>query len=104
MADTLRHPQDGHTQAGVVDGTEVLTGRNIERVHADKGCRGDNTTNPQRAFLSGQRRGVFGTIKRDIQRRSAIEAVIRTSRTTATSADASSKNSTAMPPPSHAMG
>jgi transposase, IS5 family len=29
-----------------------------------------------RVFISGQRRGVFGLIKRELRRRSAIEAVI----------------------------
>ena len=70
------NPYDGHTLAGVVDGTEALTGRKIERVYADKGYRGHNTTNPRRVFISGQRRGVMGIIKRELRRRSAIEAVI----------------------------
>jgi IS5 family transposase len=43
----------------VIDDTEQLTGRAIGRV-----------------FLSGQKRGVFGVIKRELRRRSAIEAVI----------------------------
>ena len=33
-------------------------------------------TKPRRVFLSGQKRGVFGTIKRELKRRSAIEPVI----------------------------
>ena len=33
-------------------------------------------TNPRRVFISGQKRGVFGAIKRELKRRSAIEAVI----------------------------
>ena len=32
--------------------------------------------NPRRVFISGQKRGVFGAIKRELRRRSAIEAVI----------------------------
>src|SRR5207248_6240827 len=32
--------------------------------------------NPRRVFMSGQKRGVFGRIKRELRRRSAIEAVI----------------------------
>jgi transposase, IS5 family len=31
---------------------------------------------PRRVFISGQKRGVFGRIKRELTRRSAIEAVI----------------------------
>jgi transposase, IS5 family len=70
------NPYDGHTLAGVIDDTEALTGRAIERVFVDKGYRGHETTNPRRVFISGQKRGVFGTIKRELRRRSAIEAVI----------------------------
>ena len=31
---------------------------------------------PRRVFISGQKRGVFGTIKRELRRRSAIEPLI----------------------------
>ena len=70
------NPYDGHTLAGVIDGTEKLTGRTIERIFVDKGYRGHDTTNPRRVFISGQKRGVFGTIKRELRRRAAIEAII----------------------------
>jgi IS5 family transposase len=32
--------------------------------------------NPRRVFISGQERGVFGIIKRELRRRSAIEPII----------------------------
>jgi hypothetical protein len=48
----------------------------IERGYVDKGYRGHDTANPRRIFISGQKRGVFGVIKRELRRRSAIEAVI----------------------------
>src|SRR5213083_1929859 len=48
----------------------------IERAYVDKGYRGHHTPNPRRVFMSGQKRGVFGRIKRELRRRSAIEAVI----------------------------
>jgi IS5 family transposase len=70
------NPYDGHSLATVIDKTETLTGRAIERVYVDKGYRGHDTTNPRRVFISGQKRGVFGAIKRELRRRSAIEAVI----------------------------
>lgn len=70
------NPYDGHTLAVVVDATEKLTGCAIERAYVDKGYRGHRTANPRRVFISGQKRGVFGTIKRELRRRSAIEAVI----------------------------
>ena len=44
--------------------------------YVDKGYRGHETPNPRRIFISGQKRGVFGIIKRELRRRSAIEAVI----------------------------
>src|SRR5262249_7070115 len=40
-----------------------------------KGYRGHDAPNPRRVFISGQKRGVFGRIKRELTRRSAIEAV-----------------------------
>jgi IS5 family transposase len=70
------NPYDGHTLAAVIDATERLTGCAIERGYVDKGYRGHDTANPRRIFISGQKRGVFGTIKRELRRRSAIEAVI----------------------------
>ena len=70
------NPYDGHTLSSVIDATEKLTGCAIERAYVDKGYRGHDTANPHRVFISGQRRGVFGRIKRELRRRSAIEAVI----------------------------
>jgi len=70
------NPYDGHTLRDVIEGTERLTGREIERVYVDKGYRGHDAHNPRRVFISGQKRGVFGTIKRELRRRSAIEPVI----------------------------
>ena len=40
------------------------------------GYRGHDAPNPHRVFISGQKRGVFGAIKRELRRRSAIEPVI----------------------------
>ncbi len=61
----------------VIAATERLTGRDIERAYVDKGYRSHDTNNPRRVFISGQKRGVFGVIKRELRRRrSAIEAVI----------------------------
>jgi hypothetical protein len=56
--------------------TITLTGREIERAYVDKGYRGHDMENPRRVFILGQKRGVFGCIKRELRRRSAIEAVI----------------------------
>ena len=70
------NPYDGHTLGAVVDATEKLTGCAIERAYVDKGYRGHDATNPRRVFISGQKRGLFGVIKRELKRRSAIEPVI----------------------------
>jgi len=70
------NPYDGHTLRTVLDDTQRLTGCEIERVYADKGYRGHDAPNPRRVFISGQKRGVFGAIKRELRRRSAIEPVI----------------------------
>ena len=70
------NPYDGHTLGNVIDATEKLIGCAIERAYVDKGYRGHDTANPRRVFISGQKRGVFGVIKRELRRRSAIEPVI----------------------------
>src|SRR5476651_2120345 len=70
------NPYDGHTLRAAIEDTERLTGRAIERAYVDKGYRGHNASNPHRVFISGQKRGVFGAIKRELRRRSAIEPVI----------------------------
>jgi IS5 family transposase len=70
------NPYDGHTLGDIIEATEKLTGCEIERAYVDKGYRGHNASNPYRVFISGQKRGVFGVIKRELRRRSAIEPVI----------------------------
>ncbi len=70
------NPYDGHTLRQAIKGTEALTGREIERVYVDKGYQGHDAPRPLRVFKSGQKRGVHGQIKKELRRRSAIEAVI----------------------------
>jgi IS5 family transposase len=70
------NPYDGHTLAPIIADTQTLTGCAIERAYVDKGYRGHHTPQPHRVFVSGQKRGVFGRIKRELRRRSAIEPVI----------------------------
>ncbi len=70
------NPYDGHPLGAVIQATENLTGCTIKRAYVDKGYRGHDTEHPHRVFISGQKRGVFGVIKRELRRRSAIEAVI----------------------------
>ena len=70
------NPYDGHTLRSAIEDTERLTGGEIERAYVDKGYRGHDASNPHRVFISGQKRGVFDAIKRELRRRSAIEPVI----------------------------
>jgi IS5 family transposase len=70
------NPYDGHTLRDVIEDTQKLTGCEIERGYVDKGYRGHDAENPRRVFISGQKRGVFGIIKHELRRRSAIEPVI----------------------------
>ena len=70
------NPYDGHTLRAVIEDTQRLTGREIERAYVDKGYRGHDAPTPRRVFISGQKRGVFGIIKRELRRRSAIEPLI----------------------------
>ncbi|MGY4327385.1 hypothetical protein ACVWWG_001802 [Bradyrhizobium sp. LB7.2] len=70
------NPYDGHTLRDAIGGTETLTGCSIEPAYVDKGYRGHDPPNSRRVFISGQKRGVFGVIKRELRRRSAIEPII----------------------------
>jgi IS5 family transposase len=69
------NPFDGHTLAAQIAQTERITGVRVERAYADRGYRGHDA-DKARVFLSGQKRGVTPTIRREIRRRAAIEPVI----------------------------
>lgn len=69
------NPYDGHTLKGVLDQVAELTGSRPERCYVDRGYRGHGVTDTT-VFLSGQRQNVTPTIKKELKRRSAIEAVI----------------------------
>jgi IS5 family transposase len=66
------NPFDGHTLAAQ---TERITGVAIERAYVDRGYRGHDA-DKARVFVSGQKRGVTPTIRREIRRRAGIEPVI----------------------------
>jgi IS5 family transposase len=77
------NPFDGHTLAAQIVQTERITGVSVERAYVDRGYRGHDAqdrrsgeTHQSRVFLSGQRRGVTPTIRREIRRRAGIEPVI----------------------------
>jgi len=46
------------------------------RVYVDRGYVGHDASKPRRVFRSGRKHGVRGQIKKELRRRSAIEAVI----------------------------
>ena len=69
------NPYDGHTLKGALDQATQLSGTRPERCYVDRGYRGHGVTETQ-VFLSGQKRNVTPTIKKELKRRSAIEAVI----------------------------
>ena len=69
------NPCDGHTLAAQIARTERITGVPVERAHVDRGYRGHDA-GKARVFLSGQKRGVTPTIRREIRRRAAVGPVI----------------------------
>jgi transposase, IS5 family len=69
------NPYDGHTLAAQIAQTERLTGVEIERAYVDRGYRGHDADRA-RVILSGQKRGITPTIRRERRRRNAIEPVI----------------------------
>ena len=72
------NPYDGHTLAAVIPEIETQVGANLARIVADRGYRGHNAP-PEHKFkvyISGHRRGVTKTIKRELRRRPAVEPVI----------------------------
>jgi IS5 family transposase len=69
------NPYDGHTLADQIAQAERITGVGVERAYVDRGYRGHDADRA-RVFISGQKRGVTPTIRRERRRRSAIEPVI----------------------------
>jgi IS5 family transposase len=56
----------------IIDATKNLRAASFERAYVDKGYRDHPTTNLRRVFISGQKRGVFGTIQCELRRRATI--------------------------------
>jgi IS5 family transposase len=69
------NPYDGHTLPAALAQAERISGAAITRAYVDRGYRGHGL-DPRRVFVSGRRRGVTPTIRRELRRRSAIEPVI----------------------------
>ncbi len=70
------NPYDGHTLAATAARTEAMTGVTIKRLYVDKGYRGHDYAGAAKVMVSGHRRGLTPTMKRELKRRSAIEPMI----------------------------
>ncbi|MDF2964901.1 MAG: transposase family protein [Rickettsiaceae bacterium] len=69
------NPYDGHALKEVLEETQDLIGNKIKIVYADKGYKGYGVQDTT-IYLSGQKRRVYGQIKRELKRRKAIEPII----------------------------
>jgi transposase, IS5 family len=72
------NPYDGHTLAAVIPEIETQIGATLSRIVADRGYRGHNAPPDHKfkVYISGHRRRVTETIKRELRRRPAVEPVI----------------------------
>ena len=70
------NPYDGHTLAATLDQATSVSGVTPERIYVDKGYRGHNYTGAGAVMIAGRRRGLSATMRRELRRRSAIEATI----------------------------
>lgn len=69
-------PYDGHTLSSSIFDMQRITGVEAKRIYVDKGYKGHDYEDKARVFISGQKRGVHGQIKRELRRRSSIEPII----------------------------
>jgi IS5 family transposase len=71
------NPFDGHTLGrSSPSWNDRQTGVETRRIHADKGYRGHNHPQKFRVWISGQVRRVTAQIRREMERRAAVEPVI----------------------------
>ena len=70
------NPYDGHTLKASAAKTEEMTGVAIQRLYVDKGYRGHDYDGKAKVMISGKKRGLTPTMKRELKRRSAIEPMI----------------------------
>ena len=70
------NPYDGQTLAPALAQVERFTGVEPLRCYVDRGYRGHGVEGATAVFVAGRRRGITPTIRRELRRRSAIEAMI----------------------------
>ncbi len=70
------NPYDGHTLAATLDQAAAISGVAAQRIYVDKGYRGHDYAGAGRVMIAGSRRGLTTTMRRELKRRSAIEATI----------------------------
>ena len=70
------NPYDGQTLAPALAQVEALTGVAPKRCYVDRGYQGHGVSGATAVFVAGRRRGITPTIRRELRRRSAIEAMI----------------------------
>lgn len=66
----------GHTLSDTVAQAVQMTGVEPERIYVDRGYRGHNYDGEASVMISGTKRGLTPQMKRELKRRSAIEATI----------------------------
>ena len=69
-------PYDGHTLKGVLEEMTRITGIEPERAYVDRGYRGHDYPKKHRVFRSGQKRGIVGSIKKELRKRTIVEPII----------------------------
>jgi IS5 family transposase len=70
------NPYDGHTLAATLDQARSVSGVAAERIYVDRGYRGHDYVGAGQVMIAGRRRGLSATMRRELRRRSAIEATI----------------------------
>jgi len=70
------NPYDGQTLAPALAQVERLTGVAPTRCYVDRGYQGHGVSGDTAVFVAGRRRGITPTVRRELRRRSAIEAMI----------------------------
>lgn len=69
-------PYDGHTLKDVLEEMTEITGIEPERTYVDRGYRGHDYPKKNRVFRSGQKRGIVGSIKKELRKRTIVEPII----------------------------